>query len=177
MGEVFVPNTAGVHQATAAAVAAIAQGARHPVMRKGLQDAAGVYLEETRRGFESRTAGGFFPLAKSTRDQRRRQGFPEAAPILFRNGEIFKALYRGQKGNLEIILPDGIRVGIADGVMHGRYPDGSGGKVTLKRIALAHQRGAGRLPQRAIFYTASTGALKKMRDAIQAATTKLLRIK
>jgi hypothetical protein len=174
MGVVFVPDLSAFRRSLQAAQQALARGTANPELAAGFRKAGAEYLAYTRRGFEARTFSGFAPLKPATQAQRKRQGFSPSRPILVRSGELFRALYPDGPSNLFQLLPDGIRTGIADGTIHKPYADGSGGRTTVKQIAYVHQRGAGHIPQRAIFYSADAPTLAYMRNAIQQAVSVIL---
>lgn len=73
------------------------------------RDAGAIYLEAMRARFGG--SAGWDELSESTKAERRRQGYPEDAPILIQSGRLLETLTPGDPENILTPLPEGVDAG------------------------------------------------------------------
>lgn len=151
---------------------------RDPIVRSMFTQWGARYLGFIRRRFvrHSRGGGDWKPLAESTKRARRgpkrrlKKGRKKGAKtttrgsgrkfaILRDTSTLFGALTIGAPGNLFEPIDDGIRVGFGGPSRH------SGGKATIRDIAIAHDEGTKTVPARPILVEpdkTTTNALKRI---------------
>jgi hypothetical protein len=59
-------------------------------------------------------------------------------------------LTEGAPGNLLKLLPRGVAAGYGGQAVHSKYPDGTGGNISIADLARIHNNGSGRTPRRPI---------------------------
>ena len=138
------------------------------------------YLGFTKKRFlkPSRGGGDWKALAPSTirgrrkprgttaRSKTRRTG--GKAAILRDTGTLVAALSVGGRGNMFKDIANGIRVGFQGGVKH------PSGKATIAEIAVFHNVGGGKVPQRAILVEPDRATIRAMEQDGVRAVRKLL---
>jgi len=129
-----------------------AGGGEWPPLRGiSYQRALGTPLLTTRTG-KKKGAGA------QARMKTRYKEAAAATKILIDTGTLFGALSVGGKGNLFELLKKGVRVGFT------RTPEHKGSRVTIRAIAIRHQKGDRRtnLPQRKILHVPDQALRQRM---------------
>jgi hypothetical protein len=154
-------NTTGVEVLFARVDQRLAGDLSQGPMARGFANAGTTYLVAMRERF-IREGHGWKPLAPATRQERQRQGFAPAHPILRRLGFLYRGLIPGQPGNVFRNHANGIDVGYGGSFVHPGYP-GKPGKARLVTIAKAHQH---RIGPRQILVQPDHATLQRMRRAL-----------
>jgi hypothetical protein len=147
---------------------ALAQPTSNSDLRGGMEQAQELYLGDMHRQFVSNGQGGgdWAPLHPFTRAQRNRQGFPPAIPILKRYGLLENVLLDpSAPGRLHQVTNNSLIDGFGGPDVHPKYPDGSGGDVTIAQVAGFHQFGRGSM-YRPILREPTADLLTRMTDPI-----------
>lgn len=106
-----------------------------------------------RQKFTQNSSGGgdWPPLAKSTLEQKQREG--RSSRMLHVTNAIYNALFPGRPGNvIRRKGVGGIEMGIGG---NARHPDT---KLTIGQLAEIHHDGAGNVPARKVLYPLEVGA-------------------
>jgi hypothetical protein len=155
--------------------AALGQGTSNPHVRNGLTGAQGEYFGAMRERFVAQSSGGgeWQELAGTTQRQRQRQGFNPSRPILTRLAVLFTAMRPGAPGSASEWGSNSLRAGFGGPAVHPGYGDRPA-SLTIGDLALIHQEGRGRVPQRRVLVEPQAVTLGNMRQPLAAAVQSIV---
>ena len=148
--------------------AAVSTPMRDPDIRAGMERAEETYLSGMQQRYVANSGGGgdWRELTRRTREQRRRQGFQPARPILIRDATLYRGLERRKPGNLFETTESSVKGGYGGAAKHPAYSDGTGGDVSVAQVAAWHQQGTPRMPARKILHDPTADLQSKMAEPI-----------